>query len=100
MNFTALQQFFFKTIKFLYFFKFNFKDESNGNIVSDGRIDAAFRKINKNAVGLHIWKIENDRVEAVPRNQYGIFQDENCYIIYAASLKGTFVNQETIVSFF
>ncbi|XP_031623879.1 villin-like protein quail isoform X1 [Contarinia nasturtii] len=64
--------------------------------VSDGVIDAAFRKVRKNSIGFHIWKVENNRVEALPKEKFGIFYDDCTYIIYASTIKGNIVNQYTI----
>uniref|UniRef100_W8C0S3 Villin-like protein quail n=1 Tax=Ceratitis capitata TaxID=7213 RepID=W8C0S3_CERCA len=66
------------------------------NSISDLKVDASFRKIAKNAICFHIWKIEEDRLEAEPKNQYGNFIDDCAYIIYAAGPKGTYINQDTI----
>lgn len=41
---------------------------------------------------------QHDHIEVVPRDQFGVFHDENTYIIYAAAVKGTFSDQNTIVS--
>lgn len=57
-----------------------------------------FRKISKHSIGFHIFKVENDHIESVGKDQFGIFYDENVYIIYAAAIKGTFTDQNTIVS--
>jgi len=51
----------------------------------------------KNAITFALWKIDEDRLEAVPRSQYGTFYDNCAYIIYAASLSGHYANHETIV---
>lgn len=59
-----------------------------------------FRKINKHSVGFHIFKIENDHIEALTRDQLGTFFDENVYIIYASAVKGSYSDQKTIVSSF
>ncbi|XP_067623216.1 villin-like protein quail [Eurosta solidaginis] len=66
------------------------------NSILDVKVDASFRKIPKNAICFHIWKIEEDRLEAEPKALYGNFVDDCAYIIYAAGSKGTYVNQDTI----
>lgn len=97
--------------------------------VTEGLIDAAFRKVRKNSIGFHIWKVEvrkhqfcyliiknlkkrnfdvllhlfkfnsqNNRVEALPKEKFGIFYDDCTYIIYASTIKGSIVNQYTLVS--
>ncbi|XP_054742717.1 villin-like protein quail isoform X1 [Anastrepha obliqua] len=66
------------------------------NSISDLKVDASFRKIAKNAICFHIWKIEEDRLEAEPKAQYGNFVDDCAYIVYAAGPKGIYVNQDTI----
>ncbi|XP_017474313.1 PREDICTED: villin-like protein quail [Rhagoletis zephyria] len=71
-------------------------NEVCSNSISDIKVDASFRKIAKNAICFHIWKIEEDRLEAEPKTQYGNFIDDCAYIIYAAGPKGTYVNQDTI----
>ncbi|XP_011201765.2 villin-like protein quail isoform X1 [Bactrocera dorsalis] len=77
--------------------QFNFiRQEVCSNSISDLKVDASFRKIAKNAICFHIWKIEEDRLEAEPKAQYGNFIDDCAYIIYAAAPKGIYVNQETI----
>lgn len=103
--------------------------------ISDGIIDGAFRKVRKNSIGFHIWKVEvnfhyflsnflcksyenhlklttiylttirfnrvyfiqNNRVEALPKEKFGVFYDDCTYIIYASTIKGNIVNQYTIV---
>uniref|UniRef100_A0A1A9VDL5 Uncharacterized protein n=1 Tax=Glossina austeni TaxID=7395 RepID=A0A1A9VDL5_GLOAU len=45
---------------------------------------------------LHVWKIDEDRLEAEHKSQYGIFIDDCAYIVYAASPVGGYVNQLTI----
>jgi hypothetical protein len=57
-----------------------------------------FRKISKHSVGFHVFKVESDHIEAIARDQVGVFYDENVYLIYAAAVKGTFSDQHTIVS--
>ena len=42
--------------------------------------------------------IKHDHIEALNKDQQGIFYDENAYILYAAAVKGTFTDQNTIVS--
>lgn len=42
---------------------------------------------------------QNNHVEAVPKEKFGIFYDDCTYIIYAATVKGCIVNQYTIVSY-
>lgn len=41
--------------------------------------------------------MENEHIEAVAKDQVGVLFDENVYIVYAAAIKGTFSNQNTIV---
>lgn len=66
-------------------------------IYEDIKIDTAFRKISPKAIGFYVWRIQNDHVEAIPREQYGTFYDENTYVIYSASLAGTISDKNTIV---
>ncbi|XP_030382996.1 villin-like protein quail [Scaptodrosophila lebanonensis] len=76
---------------------FNFiKDEIQPNTIPDLKVDATFRKVPKNAITFALWKIDDDHLEAVARPQYGIFQDNCAYIIYAASTVGHYVSHETI----
>lgn len=42
--------------------------------------------------------MKHDHIEALNKDQQGIFYDENAYILYAAAVKGTFTDQNTIVS--
>lgn len=63
-------------------------------------MDASFRKIAKNAICFHIWRIEEDRLEAEPKTNYGTFYDNCAYIINVASPSGVYVNQDTIVSIY
>lgn len=63
-------------------------------------MDGLFRKISKHSIGFHVFKVENDHIETLSKDQHGIFYDENVYIIYAAAVKGTFSDQFTIVSSF
>lgn len=52
------------------------------------------------SIGFYKWRVDNQRIEAIPKDQYDIFNDNCVYIIYAASPKGSFVNKDTIVSVF
>lgn len=63
-------------------------------------MDGLFRKISKHSIGFHVFKVENDHIETLSKDQLGIFYDENVYIIYAAAVKGTNTDQSTIVSSF
>ncbi|XP_070500915.1 villin-like protein quail [Chironomus tepperi] len=65
-------------------------------IYEEIRVDPLFRKISKHSIGFHIFKVENDHIESVGKDQIGVFYDENVYIIYAAAIKGTFTDQNTI----
>lgn len=77
--------------------KWNFiQQEICPDTISEVRVDASFRKLPKNAICFHIWKIEEDRLEVVSKENFGKFYDDCCYIIYAASPAGTYVNQDTI----
>ncbi|XP_037823752.1 villin-like protein quail isoform X1 [Lucilia sericata] len=77
--------------------QFNFiQQEVRPNSIADVKVDASFRRIPKNAICFHVWKIEEDRLEAEPKAQYGTFLDDCAYIIYACGPTGTFVNQDTI----
>ena len=60
-------------------------------------MDGLFRKISKHSIGFHVFKVENDHIETLSKDQLGIFYDENVYIIYAAAVKGTNTDQTTIV---
>lgn len=42
---------------------------------------------------------QNSRIEALPKEKFGIFYDDCTYIIYASTIKGNIVNQYTIVSY-
>ncbi|XP_065344773.1 villin-1-like [Cloeon dipterum] len=53
-----------------------------------GNVDPAFASIPRNSTGLHIWRIENLKVVALPRDQYGQFSEGDSYIVYAASEYG------------
>ncbi|XP_030243943.1 villin-like protein quail isoform X2 [Drosophila navojoa] len=64
--------------------------------IPDLKVDATFRKVPKNAISFAIWKIDEDRLEAVARPQYGTFYDNCAYIIYAANLVGHYASHETI----
>ncbi|XP_055919693.1 villin-like protein quail isoform X2 [Eupeodes corollae] len=70
--------------------------EISPDTISELRVDASFRKLSRNAICFHIWKIEEDRLEVVARENFGSFYDDCCYIIYAACPAGTYVNQDTI----
>ncbi|XP_055837205.1 villin-like protein quail [Episyrphus balteatus] len=77
--------------------KWNFiQQEIFPDTISEVRVDASFRKLPRKAICFHIWKIEEDRLEVVPRENFGSFYDDCCYIIYAACPVGTYVNQDTI----
>ncbi|KAG5667148.1 hypothetical protein PVAND_015145 [Polypedilum vanderplanki] len=65
-------------------------------IYEEIRVDPLFRKISKHSIGFHVFKVENDHIESIARDQVGIFYNENVYIIYAAAIKGTFTDQNTI----
>lgn len=47
---------------------------------------------------IFVFRLQNNRVEALPKEKFGIFFDDCTYIIYAATIKGNIVNQHTIVS--
>jgi hypothetical protein len=79
---------------------FSNSQDSKRPIYEEIRIDPLFRKINKHSVGFHVFKIENDHIEALAKDQVGIFFDENVYIIYASAVKGSYSDQKTIVSYF
>lgn len=64
--------------------------------INEVKVDPSFRKINQNDICFHIWKVEEDRMEVVPKEDFGRFYDDCCYIIYAACPLGSFVNQDTI----
>lgn len=90
---------FFQSVSCLFFVLFCFSfQEVRPNSIADVKVDASFRRIPKNAICFHVWKIEEDRLEAVPKTQYGTFIDDCAYIIYASGPNNTFVNQDTIVS--
>uniref|UniRef100_A0A2Y9D1K4 HP domain-containing protein n=1 Tax=Anopheles funestus TaxID=62324 RepID=A0A2Y9D1K4_ANOFN len=65
-------------------------------VYEDIKIDTAFRKISPRSIGFHIWRIQHDHVETLPKDQYGTFYDECAYVIYAASLTGTGCDKNTI----
>lgn len=67
-------------------------------IYEEIRVDPLFRKISKHCVGFYVFKVESDHIEAIARDQFGTFYNENVYIIYAPAVKGTFSDQNTIVS--
>ncbi|EDW04121.1 GH10154 [Drosophila grimshawi] len=76
---------------------FNFiKQEVRPDTIPDLKVDATFRKVPKHAISFALWKIDEDRLEAVARSQYGTFYDNCAYIIYAANLVGHYANHETI----
>ncbi|KAL1494852.1 hypothetical protein ABEB36_010371 [Hypothenemus hampei] len=60
----------------------------SGSDASQGNIDVAFKKINKNYADFLIWRIENMNIVALTRDQYGHFYDTESYIVYAASQYG------------
>ncbi|XP_070133242.1 villin-like protein quail isoform X1 [Drosophila bipectinata] len=70
--------------------------EVRPNTIPDLKVDATFRKVAKNAITFAIWKIDEDRLEAVARSQFGTFYDTCAYIVYAASLTGHYATHETI----
>ncbi|XP_013099342.2 villin-like protein quail isoform X1 [Stomoxys calcitrans] len=77
--------------------QYNFiQKEVRPNTIADVKVDASFRRIPKNAICFHVWKIDEDRLEAEPKSQYGTFLDDCAYIIYAAAPVGSYVNQDTI----
>lgn len=66
--------------------------------IENQSIDTAFRKVTHSSIGFYKWRVDNQRIEAVPKDQYDTFKDNYVYIIYAATPKGSFVNKDTIVS--
>ncbi|KAH8412783.1 hypothetical protein KR009_005719, partial [Drosophila setifemur] len=70
--------------------------EVRPNTIPDLKVDATFRKVAKNSITFALWKIDEDRLEAVTRSQFGTFYDNCAYIVYAASLAGHYANHETI----
>ncbi|XP_052864925.1 villin-like protein quail [Anopheles cruzii] len=65
-------------------------------VYEDIKIDTAFRKISPRSIGFHIWRIQNDHVETLPKDQYGTFYDECAYVVYAAALAGTACDKTTL----
>ncbi|XP_017769751.1 PREDICTED: villin-1 isoform X2 [Nicrophorus vespilloides] len=74
------------------------KDDADGfsNGTSNGMVDAAFRKIQRNCTGFHIWRIENMNVVALPKDNYGTFYDADSYIVYASSQQGASATIDTV----
>ncbi|XP_017834860.1 villin-like protein quail [Drosophila busckii] len=70
--------------------------EVRPNTICDLKVDATFRKVPKHAISFALWKIDEDRLEAVARANYGTFYDNCAYIIYAANLVGHYATHETI----
>ncbi|XP_034118077.1 LOW QUALITY PROTEIN: villin-like protein quail [Drosophila albomicans] len=70
--------------------------EVRPNTIPDLKVDATFRQVPKHALTFELWKIDEVRLEAVARAQYGTFYDNCAYIIYASSLVGHYANHETI----
>ncbi|XP_045472263.1 advillin isoform X1 [Harmonia axyridis] len=58
------------------------------NVSINSNMEAAFRKIQKQMATFLIWIVEDMSLTAVPRDQYGIFNSEECYVIYSASQPG------------
>jgi len=86
-------------IRFCFLIKFfSLLQDTKRPIYDEIRVDPFFRKINKHSVGFHVFKVDNDHIEALSKDQVGTFYDENAYIVYAASVKGTITDQNTIVS--
>ncbi|XP_078324668.1 advillin-like isoform X2 [Crassostrea virginica] len=53
-------------------------------------VDPAFRSVQKGRSGFYIWRIEDMKVVAVPREQYGSFYKGDSYIILSIKeIKGT-----------
>ncbi|XP_078324667.1 advillin-like isoform X1 [Crassostrea virginica] len=51
-------------------------------------VDPAFRSVQKGRSGFYIWRIEDMKVVAVPREQYGSFYKGDSYIILSLSEEG------------
>lgn len=73
--------------------KWNFFQQENGSQI---QVDASFRYLPNNTICFHIWKVDEDRVEIVPKENFGCFNDDCCYLVYAACPVGTYVSQETV----
>lgn len=67
-------------------------------IYEEIRVDPLFRKISKHSIGFQVFKVENDHIEPISRDQVGVFYDENVYIIFASAVKGSFSDHNSIVS--
>lgn len=69
---------------------FDLANEYDDGVINgtNGNIDVAFKKINKNYADFLMWKIENMNVIALTKDQYGTFYDTESYIIYASSQYG------------
>lgn len=50
-----------------------------------GFVDPAFKQIRPTYADFVIWRIENFKVVAVPRESYGQFFEGDAYIVYSAS---------------
>ncbi|KAL5279887.1 VILL family protein [Megaselia abdita] len=70
--------------------------EEAKNCISEVKVDCTFRKVPKNAICFHIWRVDDDKIEAVCKASYGTFYDDSAYIIYASNPSGFSVNSETI----
>ncbi|XP_008194361.1 advillin isoform X4 [Tribolium castaneum] len=71
-------------------------DEAYTNGVSVSNVDVAYRKITKTSTAFLIWRVENMSIVAVPRDQYGIFYDTDCYVIFASSPYGQPVGVDSV----
>lgn len=80
------------------FYELNVTDyeSSISNSLENQSIDTAFRKVTHTSIGFYKWRVDNQRIEVVPKDQYEIFNDNSVYIIYVAAPKGSFVNKDTI----
>ncbi|KAF5274704.1 hypothetical protein FQA39_LY07096 [Lamprigera yunnana] len=59
-------------------------------------VEPAFRNVQKNMTNFLIWKVEKMQITALPKDQYGIFYNNESYLIYAASLHGNPSGTETV----
>jgi len=61
-------------------------------------VDVTFRKIPKTATCFAIWKIDDNRLDAELKVNFGKFRDDCAYILYAACKSDSFVTSDTLVS--
>ncbi|XP_044752329.1 advillin isoform X2 [Coccinella septempunctata] len=73
-----------------------FLDDLCINGSNNSSTEAAFRKIQKQWTAFLIWRVEDMTLTALPKEQYGVFNSEEAYVIFSAAQIGQPAGVETV----